>query len=118
MAAAVIYAVGLWKAYIPFFVLCRLSAVTGLWLMLPGKKLPAARNFMKHSFFLYAIHFAIVRLVNKGAATFLPEAVQVWYVPFGLFLIMPIPVILISTAAGGFMRRFLPDLWKLLTGGR
>lgn len=118
VAAAVIYAVGLWKAYIPFFVLCRLSAVTGLWLILPGKKLPAARNFMKHSFFLYATHFAVVRLINKGAATLLQGAAQVWVVPFGLFLIMPILVLLISSVTGSFMRRFLPDLWKLLTGGR
>lgn len=117
-AAAVIYAVGLWKAYIPAFVLCRLCVVAGLWMTIPGKRLPAAKDFMKYSFFLYAVHFAIVRLINKGAAILLPGAAQVWYVPFALFLFMPILVLFVSTAAGSVLRRFLPKTWSLLTGGR
>ena len=42
-AAAVIYYIGLWRAHTPSFVLCRLCAVVGLWLVLPGKHLPAAK---------------------------------------------------------------------------
>ena len=49
-AAAVIYYIGLWRAHTPSFVLCRLCAVVGLWLVLPGKHLPAAKDFMKHNF--------------------------------------------------------------------
>jgi len=116
--AAVIYYVGLWQAHIPSFVLCRLCAVTGFWLVLPGKRLPEAKDFMKHNFFLYAVHFAFVRLINKAAAMLTASAVPEWYGPFGLFLVMPVLVLLISTLIGKFLRRYLPGLWNLLTGGR
>ena len=86
--------------------------------MLPGKRLPEAKDFMKHNFFLYAVHFAFVRLINKGAAMLIASAVPEWYGPFGLFLVMPVLVLLISTLIGKFLRRYLPGLWNLLTGGR
>lgn len=117
-AAAVIYYIGLWRAHIPSFVLCRLCAVVGLWLVLPGKHLPAAKDFMKHNFFLYAVHFAFVRLINKGAAILMAETVTEWYGPFLLFLAMPFLVLLISTMIGKILRRYLPGMWNLLTGGR
>ena len=117
-AATVIYYIGLWQAHIPSFVLCRLCAVTGFWLVIPGKRLPEAKDFMKHNFFLYAVHFAFVRLINKAAAMLTASAVPEWYGPFGLFLVMPVLVLLISTLIGKFLRRYLPGLWKLLTGGR
>ncbi len=117
-AAAAVYAVGLWKACIPAFVLCRLCAVAGLWLVLPGKNLPAARDFMKYNFFLYAVHFAIVRLINKGAAMVLSGKTGAWYIPFGLFLVMPFLVLVVSTLSGRLLRRYLPGLWSLLSGGR
>ena len=44
-AATVIYYIGLWQAHIPSFVLCRLCAVTGFWLVIPGKRLPEAKDF-------------------------------------------------------------------------
>ena len=118
LAAAAIYYIGLWRACVPSFVLCRLCAVTGFWLVLPGKSLPEAKDFMKHSFFLYAVHFAFVRLINKGAAMLMGSAVPEWYGPFGLFLVMPLLVLLISTMLEKILRRYMPGLWKLLTGGR
>ena len=118
LAAAAIYYIGLWRACVPSFVLCRLCAVTGLWLVLPGKSLPEAKDFMKHSFFLYAVHFAFVRLINKGAAMLMGSTVSEWYGPFGLFLVMPLLVLLISTILEKILRRYMPGLWKLLTGGR
>lgn len=118
VTAAVIYYIGLWRAHIPSFVLCRLCAVAGLWLVLPGKHLPAAKDFMKHNFFLYAVHFAFVRLINKGAAMLMAEALPEWYGPFCLFLMMPFLVLLISTMIGKVLRRYVPGLWNLLTGGR
>ncbi len=114
-AAAVIYYIGLWRAHIPSFVLCRLLAVTGLWLALPGKQLPAAKEFMKHNFFLYAVHFAFVRFINKAVSML---EVPYWQVPFLLFLVMPFLILGISTVVGGILRRYLPGLWSLLTGGR
>ena len=68
--------------------------------------------------FLYAVHFALVRLINKGAAMLMGGAVPEWYGPFGLFLVMPLLVLLISTVMEKTLRRYMPGLWKLLTGDR
>lgn len=117
-AAAAVYYVGLWQAHIPSFVLCRVLAVAGFWLVLPGKHLPAAKEFMKHNFFLYAVHFAIVRLINKTAARLGIIGATDWYGPFFLFLFMPVLVLVISSVTGAWMRRYLPRVWRLLTGDR
>lgn len=113
--AALVYYLGLWQAHIPSFVLCRLLAVAGLWQVIPGKRLPMAREFMKHNFFLYAVHFAIVRLINKMVSLVITP---VCYEPFLLFLMMPGLVLAISSGIGRWMRRYLPGIWNLLTGGR
>lgn len=106
---------GLSRAIIPGFVLCRLLAVAGLWLILPEEKLPKPRDFMNYSFFLYATHFALVRLINKTAA-------RLWnpvkWEPFALFLVMPVLVLEISYLVGKWLRRYLPSCWKLLNGFR
>lgn len=106
---------GLSRAIIPGFVLCRLLAVAGLWLILPEEKLPKPRDFMNYSFFLYATHFALVRLINKTAA-------RLWnpvkWEPFALFLVMPVLVLAISYLVGKWLRRYLPSCWKLLNGFR
>lgn len=106
---------GLSRAMIPGFILCRLMAAAGLWLMVPGERLPEPRDFMNYSFFLYAVHFALVRLINKSAA-------RLWrpvkWEPFVLFLVMPVLVLMISYWVGKWLRRFLPSLWKLLNGFR
>ena len=101
---------GLSRAIIPGFVLCRLLAVAGLWLILPGERLPKPRDFMNYSFFLYSTHFALVRLINKTAA-------RLWN-PVKLFLVMPVLVLAISYLVGKWLRRYLPSCWKLLNGFR
>lgn len=113
--AALSYAVGLRAAFTPCFVLCRLLAVAGLWLLVPGDRLPAARDFMCHNFFLYATHFAFVRLINKTAA--LMFSASGWE-PLALFLVMPVLALAISTGLGKILRRLSPKFWNLLNGGR
>lgn len=101
---------------LPFgFVICRLSAVTGLWLFVSGKWLPPVRDFMNHNFFLYATHFAVVRFLNKAGAKVLHITPVV---PLVLFLIMPVLALIICTLAGRALRFVSPKLWKLLNGNR
>ncbi|MDO4266872.1 MAG: acyltransferase [Eubacteriales bacterium] len=117
MAAAAVwtYNWGLSHAVIPGFVLCRMLAVAGLWLMVPGERLPAAREFMCHNFFLYATHFAFVRFINKAFS--MVFHVTLWE-PYALFLVMPVLVLAISSGLGRALRRFLPGLWNVLNGYR
>ncbi len=96
-------------------VLYRLLIPAGLWLMVDGERLPAVRPWMECSFFLYAVHFALVRLINKTAASLLtPPA---WF-PVALFLALPFLMAAISYGAARLMRRFVPGVWRVLNGRR
>lgn len=113
--AAAVYNAGLRKAFISCFVLCRLLAVTGLWMAVPGICLPEAKDFMRHNFFLYGSHFALVRFINKAGTRVLPAVPAV---PLALYLCMPLLVLAVVTPLGWILRRRLPVIWKLLNGGR
>lgn len=115
VVAAIIYQTGLRRAWIPCFVLCRLLAVIGLWMAIPGCRLPKARNFMGHNFFLYGVHFAFVRFINKAGTRILPAVPAV---PLLLYIFMPILILGIATVLGSLLRRYLPVIWMLLNGGR
>ena len=93
----------------------RLLAPVGIWLCMPGRWLPPVRPFMTRNFFLYATHFAFVRLINKIGARLLPPVV---WMPFLVYLLMPGLVLMISAGIGTVLRRFFPRLWYLLNGGR
>ena len=114
-AAPFAYYFGLRTGFVPCFVLCRLAAVAGLWIVVPGDCLPEAREFMKGNFFLYGVHFALVRFINKAGARLLPAypAVPLW-----MYLAMPFLVLAIATVSGKFLRRYMPAVWILLSGGR
>lgn len=109
------YGFGLRTAFIPGFVISRMAAVSGLWMMVPGEWLPEAYPFMRCNFFLYATHFAVVRFINKTAAIVLPA--NKW-TPLVLYLSMPVMVLLICGAASYVLKKFSPVLWRMLNGGR
>ena len=113
--AVFLYRLGLRLAWVPCFVLCRLLAVAGLWITVPDRCLPAARGFMRHNFYLYGVHFAFVRFINKAGVRIFP-AVPV--VPMLLYLLMPVLVLMIAEMSGRILRRYMPVLWMLLNGGR
>ena len=96
-------------------VICRLFIPVGLWLLVPEWLLGETKGWMKQNFFLYAVHFAMVRLINKTGALLLPAFPAL---PLGFFLLMPVLCVMFSYWAGLFLRRYLPVLWNLLNGGR
>jgi hypothetical protein len=96
-------------------VLFRLFVPVALWLMVPEFLLFEAKEWMKQNFFLYAIHFAMVRLINKTGAFLLPS---VPVIPIGIFLMMPVVCVFFSYYIGCLLRKFLPRTWCLLNGGR
>lgn len=115
LASAGIYHYGLWKAAIWCFVLCRLLAAAGLWLAAAGEKLPQPREWMQGHFFLYATHFAFVRLINKTAVRIFPGCFAAALL---LYILMPGLILGITSAAAAVMRRWMPPVWKILNGGR
>lgn len=115
MGAMAAFWYGLRVAEPVFFVLSRVLAVAGLWLLLPDSLLKEPKQFMDCNFFLYATHFAFVRFINKAGAEVLPA---VFIVPVVLYLMMPALVLGISSAIGWVLRRRMPWAWELLNGGR
>lgn len=109
------YQSGLRTAFVPCFVLCRLLAVAGLWMSVQAERLPEARDFMRHNFFLYGVHFALVRFINKAGAQIFPSALAV---PLALYFFMPFLVLGIAGMIGRGLRRGLPLVWGLMNGGR
>ncbi len=100
-----------YRAWIPIF----------LWLAISSVKLPESRAWMRLSLFLYAIHFMIVRFINKGAALVfiarLPEAVCGMVAVF-LYIGMPAMVVAVSYGIARILERYLPVVWYILAGGR
>ena len=96
-------------------VLLRLWGVALSWLAFTCFPLPPAGDWIKHSFFLYAIHFAWVRLLNKAGALLLPPHPAA---ALTMFLLMPLFMLLISSFLVKLLRLAPPVLYRTLTGNR
>ena len=96
-------------------VLYRALTPAGLWLMVDEKRLPGLRSWMEYNFFLYAVHFALVRLLNKTAAFLAPPSV--WF-PITLYLVMPFLMAAVSYRMASVLQRFAPGVWRVLNGRR
>lgn len=96
-------------------VLYRLLVPLGLWLAADEKRLSAVRPWMECNFFLYCIHFAFVRLINKTAAIFAPP---VMFIPIFLYLLMPGLMVGISYGVSVLAKGYMPRIWKVVNGGR
>jgi len=100
-------------------VIRRLLLCFGIWFILP-LRLPQAKDFMKNSFFLYAIHYPIARIgiymleyMNVGYHRVEDQALR-------LFLYFVTPVICVSAAylMKKMLSRKTPFIWKIFSGGR
>ena len=101
-------------------VMIRLCAAASFWFMIDGSRLPAAGDFMNQSLFLYAVHFAVIRTVNKAAALIAPApggAFLPW-AALAVYFAAPAVTVAVSFAAALFLERRFPPVWKLLSGGR
>ena len=104
----------------------RLLVPVALFFMTSTVELPETKPWMHQSLFLYAIHFIIVRLMNKGMAIILGKlAVDTAFVAermpafaAGIYLMIPVVTVVCSYLAALFLSRRIPPLWKILSGGR
>ena len=129
MAAAVNFVLA-GKTYQPFYtVLYRFLAVMGLWMIVDEGWLGKPRMWMEYNFFLYALHFAFVRLINKGAAVIFHQFFAVaggtgpalWpagIIPLALYLVMPVMMVAMSAVIGKTVKKVCPPIFYLLNGGR
>ncbi len=95
--------------------LCFLFDAMFLWSVLSYVRLPETRWWMKDTFYIYAVHFMIVRVGNKLAYACAGD-----YMGMGLwmFLLLPVFVVLFCGCSGRLLKRYTPFLWKILSGDR
>lgn len=96
-------------------VLVRLAMACLSWLAVSLLPLGAAPAWAKNSFFLYAIHFAWVRLFNKAGALLFPGSLAA---ALGIFLALPPVMAALSYGLGRLMERAVPGIYRVLCGGR
>ena len=100
-----VYSYGMMKepgASVLWTIAYRLLVPVSIFLMTSSVELPEVKPWMKQSLFLYAIHFIIVRFVNKGTAMMLAKAISAEMIPqtmgsgLALLTYFAIPVIVLA----------------------
>lgn len=99
----------------------RMAVPMTCWAFACGLRLPKVQPWMRQSMFLYAIHFVVVRFVNKGAALLTghvsgtPAAAGI---ALFIYFLLPVIAVCVSYVLAKFLVRFAPGLWRILSGGR
>ena len=106
---ALLYARPLHTVLIRLWGVCTAVCVIRMVPLLP------AGDLIKNSFFLYAVHFPWVRFFNKFAALVLPSTSAS---ALFMFVLMPVFIILITWIISSIMKKFLPGVYLILSGGR
>lgn len=92
-----------------------------LWMVISCMNMPETRPWMRQSMFLYGIHFIVVRFMNKGVAMacvrYVAENVRSM-AAVGIYFLMPGVVAAVSYFLARFLVRWMPAVWRVLSGGR
>jgi len=103
------------EAFIPVIVVYHVLAIFAIWLIVDERWLGFWMPWMGDTFFIYAVHFILVRFINKVAAS--------WFYGSGkmaglLYMCMPLLVLPICCVMALVMKRWTPAVWSFLNGGR
>lgn len=93
----------------------RMTFPPGIWFLLASLPLPRAGGWMKRTFIVYAIHFLIIRALNKLAGPVLPGS-SVGAIL--CYLLGPVLSFAAAEAADRVMGRLLPRAWAFMGGNR
>ena len=104
----------------------RLLVPVSLFLMTSSLELPETRPWMRQSLFLYAVHFIIVRFVNKGAAMVLAKGIRAENfsqtmmsgAAIGIYFALPVIVLAVSYTMARLLLKWARPVWRVLSGGR
>ena len=105
------------EALIEVIILIVLSL--GFWnmldLFLPATSISKVPDFMKHSFWIYALHVNVSAVVTKLLYLFLPKNPCIGILNFGLTTILTLFIIEVACKA---INKISPSLYSLLSGNR
>lgn len=124
MLIPAVYSYGMMKisgASVLWTIAYRLLVPAALWMMTSSVELPQTRSWMRQSLFLYAIHFILVRFINKGTAMLLKEflsAEAMCSAALWIYFAIPAVVIAVSYGFAKLLSKWMPPVWRVLSGGR
>ena len=99
----------------------RMAVPMTCWAFFCGLRLPKVQPWMRQSMFLYAIHFIVVRFVNKGTAVVTARVAGTSAaagISLFVYFLLPAIAVIVSYILAKFLVRFMPGVWKVLSGGR
>ncbi len=99
----------------------RMAVPMTCWAFACGVRLPKVRPWMRQSMFLYAIHFIVVRFVNKGTAVVTRSfagTTTAAGISLAVYFLLPAIAVIVSYILAKFLVRFLPEVWRVMSGGR
>ena len=108
-------------ANVMWTIMYRLLMPVSLFLMTSSVEMPETSPWMRQSLFLYAIHFIIVRFMNKGAALALDGVLSeemMESAALGIYFLIPVVVVLVSYWMAKLLGHYMPLVWRVLSGGR
>lgn len=95
--------------------LYRLSGAVFLWFLLGILKLPEGKEWMKGTFFVYAVHPMLAQFINKMVSVLLGASIKRGFI---LFFLMPVIIIIFCCLARKVLQKYIPVFWRILSGGR
>lgn len=100
-------------------VLLRSTGALLLYALLPIPFLPA-EPFMKHTLFLYAVHYPVVRALSYSVRLLSPQMTGrgQFFLRLLLYLLLPAICVAAAHALSRILKRYTPQLYRILTGGR
>ncbi len=99
----------------------RMAVPMTCWAFACGIRLSKVKPWMRQSMFLYAIHFIVVRFVNKGTAVVtgsIAGTTTAAVISLIVYFLLPAIAVIVSYILAKFLVCFLPGVWRALSGGR
>ena len=87
----------------------------GIWLLMDERRIPEPKRYMKETFFIYATHFYVVRLIGKLAAIPFQGSAAAGAL---LYILMPVPAVFICHMLARILGKISPRALAVLNGGR
>lgn len=120
------YRMGCPGADVLWTVLYRWLVPVSVWILAGAIPLPEPKTWMRQGIFIYAIHYVVVRFVNKGASMLLwrlsdrglaGETAHL-FGALTIYFVLPALIVFISYGIALVLTRRFPVVWRILSGGR
>jgi surface polysaccharide O-acyltransferase-like enzyme len=107
--------IGLW---VLSRVLERSAMVLLLWFLLCRLHLPQVRDFMKNGFFLYGVHYPLIKMVNLILSLCRIDLTEHAVLALMVYFAIPVLSVAVTCFLKTILGRYLPMVWRILSGGR